>query len=293
MQNYPARLPSVRVERKLNSMPTFTAYRDRCRVGCLRVTRRSTWPSDVPHDTLLSSLCVFPIPSARFQKTASRRKYTYNLMNTHTHIHAREVLRLSFHAVSSYRPGRRMCLDDGNSAVALAGLRALEAYLAPLARHYEEVEDRIQGLSWLDYQVPVQVPVQDLAHERRYSSATAALQQRRSRVFPIVSRFRIFHIIFDCLLCLSVCLQGGRRCFVCLLCIISACLIFRFVSVYLCRYLLSVCLCESALVRLRTERVCACVYVTVSSVSEVEQRGWGRCRRMCDPGAFFFRESRL
>ncbi|CAN0050888.1 unnamed protein product, partial [Hapterophycus canaliculatus] len=46
----------------------------------------------------------------------------------------------------------RMCLDDGNPSVASAALIAVEAFLAPLARHSEEEERAMQGLSWMDYQ---------------------------------------------------------------------------------------------------------------------------------------------
>lgn len=46
-------------------------------------------------------------------------------------------------------------MDDSNPAVALAALRATEAFLAPLAQNREEAEGRMQGLSWLDYQVCV------------------------------------------------------------------------------------------------------------------------------------------
>lgn len=46
-----------------------------------------------------------------------------------------------------------MCMDDSNPAVAIAAVRSMEAFLSPLAETLEEAEGRMQGLSWLDYQV--------------------------------------------------------------------------------------------------------------------------------------------
>lgn len=46
-------------------------------------------------------------------------------------------------------------MDDSNPAVAIAAVRATEAFLSPLAENREETEGRMQGLSWLDYQVIV------------------------------------------------------------------------------------------------------------------------------------------